>query len=419
MDLNEVWNDVLLIDSTVDSKEDIRNYFPIETIIENFLSAEFLKEKKDIYKRKLHSLKIRMSETTNEEGYTPLDISGFQGDYKQVQLFLHYTQNPEKKSKVLELAKNSIVRSTIIDLHKCAQKGKKEDFDYLLKCGEKINERKTIKAQAPIHFSVDHASKSKDEGLLEFVIESGAEINTDDCNGRTPLHYASEIGNISVVQKLIQANASLNFQSNKGHTALHIAALHNQSEVIKCLLETQEDDFTKKKEKDMIPVYLSNIKDNDHCTPLLLAAKKGHVEALSTILAHSEKTGRLKEVLMAVDSRNWNALHFTTYNGHIEATKLLRKYDADYSPFDEVTDIEKKKLEAKNGTPKIDSKRDEKAFGRSYTAKDRQVQKPVTNKLPPQKFTKSLRASRNSQGKTPFEIAKNSEVKFALESTFS
>jgi len=49
------------------------------------------------------------------------------------------------------------------------------------------------------------------------------------------------------------------------------------------------------------------VKSNEKMTPLLLAAKKGHIFSLKTLL-------KLKSNLYAVDQWKWTALHHAAFN---------------------------------------------------------------------------------------------------------
>ena len=65
---------------------------------------------------------------------------------------------------------------------------------------------------------------------------------------------------------------------------------------------------------DLIQILLTNQaeiewQDENKCTPLHLAGKKGALEAAALLL----KSGAN---IYALDERNWSALHYSAYNGH-------------------------------------------------------------------------------------------------------
>lgn len=63
--------------------------------------------------------------------------------------------------------------------------------------------------------------------FIKLLLAHGADLNSKDSYGRTPLHYISEIENrklrSQILEILMQAGANINAQDNLGDTPLHIA----------------------------------------------------------------------------------------------------------------------------------------------------------------------------------------------------
>lgn len=62
--------------------------------------------------------------------------------------------------------------------------------------------------------------------------------------------------------------------------------------------------------------------DEQHCTPLHLACKKGSQECIILLLRRGAN-------IYALDHRKWSPLHYASYNGHPRAVNFLVKTEAD------------------------------------------------------------------------------------------
>jgi hypothetical protein len=85
-----------------------------------------------------------------------MHLASFYGDFLAVQFMLRLGGNEHIKDRrdnkqVLDYAANGLVRGVLIDLKEAARKGDEKSFDFLLNCGNKIDERKTIYNIAPVH----------------------------------------------------------------------------------------------------------------------------------------------------------------------------------------------------------------------------------------------------------------------------
>ena len=66
-------------------------------------------------------------------------------------------------------------------------------------------------------------------------------VTTKDKEGRSPLHYAVEVGNVAIVKQLIKQKADVNARDSRGVSPLHWAIDNDQTEIAKCLIEYGAD----------------------------------------------------------------------------------------------------------------------------------------------------------------------------------
>ena len=109
-------------------------------------------------------------------------------------------------------------------------------------------------------------------GVLKLLLKSGADVNSRDNNGRSPLHavsgYRSEYSH-SNVKLFLESGADVNARDNNDKTPLHNACKYGTSRSVKVLLESGAD---------------VNPKDNDGNIPLHIACKYGNISLIKLLL---------------------------------------------------------------------------------------------------------------------------------------
>lgn len=72
-------------------------------------------------------------------------------------------------------------------------------------------------------------NKNEDDDckLAQILINNGADINTKDKSGNTPLHYCIYYKNYKLMKLLVNNGADVNVHDNNGRTPLHLAIASN------------------------------------------------------------------------------------------------------------------------------------------------------------------------------------------------
>ena len=144
--------------------------------------------------------------------------------------------------------------------------------------------------------------------ILQLLLDRGAQIETVDRIGNTPLLLVTcnELGHkekdiIDVLALLLERGAICKAVSSGGWTALHFAARKGYKDAILLLLENGAQ------------VAASNQVGR---TPLHYAAASGHRESVVILLERGTK-------IDAADEGGFSALHFAAFHGHSDVLALL------------------------------------------------------------------------------------------------
>ncbi|CAM9625834.1 unnamed protein product, partial [Ectocarpus sp. 12 AP-2014] len=140
------------------------------------------------------------------------------------------------------------------------------------------------------------------------LIGAGADLDTADGDGCTPLHLAVFRGFEEVVQRLVDAGASVDTSDSEGETPLHTASAHGSLGMVKAILRGARE---------------SNLPcptDHLEMPPLHRAALGGHCEVMSELLRQGSSLHTLAE-----NART--ALHAAAMSGSGAAVRFLLDRD--------------------------------------------------------------------------------------------
>lgn len=173
----------------------------------------------------------------------------------------------------------------------------------LIKDGVNVNEQQPDGATA-LHWAVLHDNLD----LLDLLIKSGANVNLADEGSATPLWVATYNSNSELVQRLLQAGANPNIALALGETPLMTAASIGNHEIVNALLSAKADVNVAESQKNQ--------------TALMWAVAEGHADIARVLIDHGAD-------LRARSKGGYTPLLFASLNGKLESAEILVSMDVD------------------------------------------------------------------------------------------
>eukprot|EP00511_Aplanochytrium_stocchinoi_P009038 CAMPEP_0204864656 /NCGR_PEP_ID=MMETSP1348-20121228/4206_1 /ASSEMBLY_ACC=CAM_ASM_000700 /TAXON_ID=215587 /ORGANISM="Aplanochytrium stocchinoi, Strain GSBS06" /LENGTH=800 /DNA_ID=CAMNT_0052015337 /DNA_START=444 /DNA_END=2846 /DNA_ORIENTATION=+ len=142
--------------------------------------------------------------------------------------------------------------------------------------------------------------------LAKSLVEAGIRINSTTAAGETALLLACQVGNVELVKHLKRLGADISVCNNKGYSPLHAAARFGRTEMVEYLIDSGFD---------------PNMYDESsaHCTPLVWACGKGHLETAQLL---KEKGA---DIVMGCKRSKFTALHAAARENHLDVVIFLLK----------------------------------------------------------------------------------------------
>jgi len=194
-----------------------------------------------------------------------------------------------------------------------------------------------------------NACQSGNAALIEALLKAGAESETALPGGETPLMTAARTGRVGPVELLLKHGASVDKKNGARQSALSFAAAEGHAAVVAALLDAEAD---------------PNQKTKRGFTPMMFAARAGHAEVVETLLqakadvnaAVPTSKGR-KPTTGSLDGVT--ALRLAVENAHYDLALRLVRAGADandsssaFSPLHVLTWVRKPhRGEGKDGLP--------------------------------------------------------------------
>lgn len=153
-----------------------------------------------------------------------------------------------------------------------------------------------------------------DANCIDLVIDS-IDLETEDSQGRRPLHTAASKGRLEVVERLLARSVQVDPTDATLATPLLLAASHGQSECVRALLKHGAD---------------ANAKNVNRKAAIHLASAEGSSATLEVLLENSLtysfsflSQGALVD---AVDGKGQTALHIAIKMGHLDCVPILIRF---------------------------------------------------------------------------------------------
>jgi ankyrin repeat protein len=193
------------------------------------------------------------------------------------------------------------------------------------------------------------------EHVVDWLAQEGADPNTRDYTGRTPLHLAAMSSTPEIVRALVNTGARLVARVADGRTALHLAAARGHVEIVKILLdrsaanEAEHEEKQDQRRRDNIAMEIDEGKaenkksdgaeesdgelidgsDSDDegqsmATGSFVKVGKKEPEPVDEIaLQDAEEEPDFYDINVVAWDRPCSALHFAIVAGHVEVVKTL------------------------------------------------------------------------------------------------
>jgi len=106
---------------------------------------------------------------------------------------------------------------------------------------------------------------SNNLSAASFLIENGIELNHQDSDGKTSLHYCASFNNYSIAEKILDKGGNINICDNFGNNPLWVAVFNarGEYELVKLFLKYNADANNKNKSNKSPLDFAIQISDED------------------------------------------------------------------------------------------------------------------------------------------------------------
>ena len=124
-----------------------------------------------------------------------------------------------------------------INIFAACMNGSVEVVQQLIANGVDVNEPRFSTQCTPLHL----ASISGKRRVVKLLLRNGANVDAEDTDGRTALHYSVVRANVGTTKDLLKFKANVNAQATDLKTPLALAAYKGCSEIVRMLIEYNAD----------------------------------------------------------------------------------------------------------------------------------------------------------------------------------
>ncbi|KAI9762377.1 MAG: hypothetical protein M1840_001270 [Geoglossum simile] len=198
----------------------------------------------------------------NPDGKTPLFLAAMRGHAKVVELLLVEGGHAETVDLLLAKGVDRTPKCNKLLLTSAARNGNFGIVNALLESGANPDPKSSY-GGTPLFLAVmgGHAE------VVKLLLAKGAN-GTIECK-RTLLSFAAGNGNFTIVDTLLESGAPPNYKDDDGRAPILYAAMEGHQEIVDLLVSCGAD---------------PNCEDDDGRTPVLYAAMEGHQEIMNLLL---------------------------------------------------------------------------------------------------------------------------------------
>lgn len=152
------------------------------------------------------------------------------------------------------------------------------------------------------------AVKAQDETSVRALLRQHVDVNSQQGDGTTALHWAADLDNLAIADLLIRAGARVDAANDLGAVPLHLACTNRSVPMVDRLLESKAN---------------PNAKLLDGETVLMTCARTGEAKAVKALLVHGADP-KAKET-----EHDQTALMWAAAESHPDVVALLIEFGAD------------------------------------------------------------------------------------------
>jgi ankyrin repeat protein len=225
-------------------------------------------------------------------------------------------------------------------LHRAARTGNLAMAELLIGAGANLGAKTRLGEHTPLHV----ASASGRSGVVALLVAAGANVNAVTTTGATPLHFAAASGSADAVAGLLSGGAEVDPREPVwGQTPLMFASASGRTEAIEVLLEKGANPALTAKVVDVVARDKADRAERRKRNERVAALRDPAAAEKQREREEAEKRGNEPEPLNYAGQVGWQGgltpLLLAARDGHVDAALALLKGGADVNQVSEGTRV--------------------------------------------------------------------------------